>query len=969
MVSRTRKVAVWVYLGAMFFLLGVGTPIEAAAAPYPVLRKVEIVNASKFLRFRFLFGGKLPTRTGAYIKERKLILLFAGARNTMPKNIIPVKGGVATNIAIRSLPKGLKVVINLKTPRVEYVKYQRKTPPQIVVSLRKTTKYTAPRVQKRPRKIQVVKKGEIPSKTKQAKTKQPSERKRDYKEETKRQEKVLKKPRDGERKPLRQSTTENTSKHITEKSQQAKEDTPGKSEYAPAKSPEVRVLFGKAQEAFNAKDYRKAEKLAWKVMKKAPKTKEGETCAFFWAKSLYLRKGFNERGAIKASEAYKKILESYPKAPWTDIALMDLLHLYKSIGFYNQAIDVGQEVIQRYPNSSKAEEAMFLIGQLQLLKQSFAEAEKTLRRYLSKYPNGKFAREATYFLGDALYYQGDVARAVEIYQRALQRWSQASATDFKTLENMARIFEKNGQNERALDLMFTALNISATEKQKPKLMLKIASLYERINRCREALKIYSKIIAQYPKTREGIKAMLKMAALAQKHPGIRYKGFNYGPDPYFFPLQAYDKIIKESKDPFAIKKALLQKGRLLMEKDPEKAVATLLRLTQTYPNSPEAKEARIDLIQAFANLIIHYEKKGHPKRCVETYRRYQKAGLKKDDPILLHVFGCFLKMGAISSAEKVLEQIKREDLPQKLRKLYDYNTMLLAFHKKSYKETIAKAIAFLKKYPKTKKEKEIIRLLRIAFARLDSKKDSPLIASSLKELLIVTQKLPAKQEVERLFVLFIKELDLRQKRKEALALLTWYLKTFPESPACPRMNQIFGDIAYRMGQYRRAEVAYQAALKSSRPKVEQAYLHYRIAMCSMKRGRYKDAKDSLDEAEKLVNVIKSQNASKSLRWLRREIVLQKAELLFMQGKTQKAIEAYRIFVEKAPPGGQRDWALYRLGTLYERTGNLKQLKSTYERLGSRASDPFWKRNAEDLKTTLGWFIQHANEFQATKRER
>lgn len=157
---------------------------------------------------------------------------------------------------------------------------------------------------------------------------------------------------------------------------------------------------------------------------------------------------------------------------------------------------------------------------------------------------------------------------------------------------MAALFEKHGQYDRALDLMFMALNLSPLDKGKAQLMFKIATLYERQRRFCEALKIYSSVIAQYPGTRKAAQSTLRMAGLSEAHPGIKYKGFQCGIDPYKSPLQAYESILKEQKDPVVIKPALLGKGKLLLKSDPQKAEAVLLKLIQAYPDAAETKDAK-----------------------------------------------------------------------------------------------------------------------------------------------------------------------------------------------------------------------------------------------------------------------------------------------------------------------------------------------------------------------------------------
>jgi len=897
------------------------------------------------------------------------VLLFPGARSGLPKKVVRLKRGLAQKIMVKVFPKGLKVVLALNRPDVEFVKYQLRNPPCVIVSLRKGNK-TVVAKRKRKRTAPPEKKKQVPVKripptsppAKKPEKKKIAKAKSDkglHKHSFKGSKDEIKKTE-----PVQQGNERNEKEKLS-----AATPPVSVSQLPSSKDSVIQDLFEKAKGALEKKRYRYAAKLFFKIMKKAPKTREGEESAYFWAKSLYLKGGQTKRGAVSASEAYKKILAEYPSAPWCATALSDLLDLYKTLTFYNQAIEVGRRILKEYPGSPRAEEALFMIGRLQLRKQTFPEAEKTFEAYLSKYPDGRFAREATFSLGDALYYQGEVEGAVKVYQKALKRWPQASSTDLKTLENMAVIFEKDGRYDRALDLLFTALNISASEAQKPGLLLKIASLYERMNRYREALKIYSKVISQFPKTREEEQATMRMAELSQLHPGIRYKGFNYGPDPYSFPLQAYERILKEEKDPFVVKKALLQKGKLLKSKDPEKTVAVFLKLIQNYPNSPEAKEARKLLEDTFDALIVKNIKEKRYKTCIETYRLYRKTSIKENPALFLHVFDCYLKEGKIALAEKVLNRVKREKLAASLQEIFDFDKMYLTYKKGDSRKAVEMAISFLKRHPKTSKREKVLSLLRRAIMDLMKEKDDIFVASSLKKLLALSQNTAGEKQADVLFQTYVRNIAIRDKNSDrALSLLSWYLKAFPESPECPTVNQMLGNIAYRSGMFRHAETAYRNALKGNFPKDKRAYLLYRLALCLKSEKKFLETKKALGKAGKLLAGMKRDKASGDILWLRREVVLQEAEVLFEEGKTQKAIAAFQSFIKNAPPGEQKDWALYRLGLLYGTEKNLKKVRKLYDTLGVKASDPFWKRNAEDLKKAFGWFVRHAHEFREMRKE-
>lgn len=971
--SRNYKTCLYACVVGLFLFLGGGPSVRAYAAAHAILAGIVINDTSKFVRLRFLFKGGVPHQSGAILNGKTLILLFPGTRVGNLKKQLSGPNGLVKGIHVSGLPKGIKVKIHLKSPNVEYVKYQRRTPPQVVVSLRKARKIGVKKTEEVPH----IRKGRPSLPINPVKTKPSGERavvKKSMGEVTQRV------PQKAEKKVTKVGKTEREKKAQKEKNKTAA--IPEKpavlakpvqsshlltSPLPPSKDPSVKALFNKAKKAWEVKDYARAAKMFKGVLKKSPKSKEGEESAFYWVKSEFFLEKKRKKKTLKVAEDYEDILRKFPDAPWSLLALRDLGKQYTALGFYSRAIDTYQRIVEKFPGSPEEENALIRIGKLQIEQQAFKAAEKTFRDYLKRFRQGKYSRDATYFLGDTLYYQGDIQRAVKIYQSAMKRWPCATSTDLKTLENMATLFEKNGNTDRALELLFVAQNLSSYKKEGAELMYRIAELYKRQGKFREALKVYSRILAQYPGSHEAAQSVINMAELSKTHPGIKYKGFQYGIDPYEFPLQAYKSILKGQKDPFIFKRALLGEGKFLLGEKPEKAIPVLLKLVQTYPNTLEAREARKLLNQAFYNLIVKYSREKRFEGCIKIYRRYLRAGLEKNPPLIMQTVGCYLGKGDSAHAEKTLRSIDRNSLRPEMKVFYDYDEAFLTLSKGDEKKTVALSLAFLKRYPKAKKRMKVLALMQSALMGLEHQQSDLLIESSLKELLANVHGMSEEKMAEKMLATHIKSLNVRYKEGHAIALLEWYLRTFPRFPGRYVFLRMLGDACLQSGKFALAEQAYLKSLKGKFNKVQQGYILYKVGACLVQQKRYFKAREVFASAEKALSGIRKP-VSPEIAWLRWQIRLQLADLLFLEGKKGKAITAFRAFVKQAPKGKQRDWALYHLGDLYRQQKDIKGVTGAYDTLGTQSSDPFWKRNAEDLKTTLGWFAQHAGEFKESQKE-
>ena len=518
----------------------------ARATTHVVLKKIEIKELPRFIRLRFLFKKNFPDKIGSYQRGKALTLLFRGTTNGLSHNVVHAKSkGIIKDIRILRYKRGMRVVINLKDPNIEFVRYQRRSPPQVVVSLRKA---------KHPKKrtTQVAKASPKPKKAK-PKTVSP-ETPPVKKEPPPSLEKAPKKPVEKEAKTVKEKPKEEKTEEKTAPPKSKKVERVAKIEpedlkkaskvslppiqagakrekksflllstFPPSDNPQTAALFTKAEKDFSEGNYKRAAQRFKAVMKEAPRTREGEAAAFYWAKSLYL--GRKKEKILEVPKAYEEILKEYPDAPWRYEALRDLMSLYASLKQYSLAIKTCRDIMKQYPHSPRAENALFHMGKFQLLTHNYTQAISVLQTYLKRYPKGNYVREATFSLGDAFYFNGDIQKAADTYQTALTRWPLSTPTEIKTLVNIALAFAKSGHTDRGLDLLFDALNISATEGEKPFLMLNIANLYVRDKRIREALIVYSKIKAQYPDTQEAALSIKELSRLSRKYPEAKSEGF------------------------------------------------------------------------------------------------------------------------------------------------------------------------------------------------------------------------------------------------------------------------------------------------------------------------------------------------------------------------------------------------------------------------------------------------------------
>ncbi len=966
--KRRNWLFVWrAFMGVLTVFACSGMAVAAPVA----LKDIHVTPKSAFTRVAFVFEKGLPEPTVTFRRGASLVFLFNGVVNRFSGETGRKGVGVIREIRIEPLGKNLRVRLLLKTPHFDFTKYHRRRPPMIVLSLRAkkgtvigkqsvspassraaSEKNQGGRKKSQPKAGKGVKPARKPGKGGGKAKKLPPKPHPPVAAERKRiptpppSEKTVAGP--GKVKPLPEI--------------KVRVPVRSKSTLASSKDKEIIALYQKAHEAFEKEAYKKALKGFRQVLKKAPESSQGESSAFYRCLSLARLEQKRGKKTLRVAEAYKAALKKYPAAPWTKQILMELGKQYITLGFFNQARDAFKRLITGYSASPEAETALFMTGKVALLKQAYTDAEKIFRDYLNKYPGGKFARDASYFLGDALYYKGDVEEAITVYKRVLTKWPDTFSQDLKTLENMAHVFEKQGAYDRALALLFSALNIASTGGDAPGILLRIAKIYETQSRFKEALIIYSEIAAVYPKTPQALEGKVRMAELGIAHPGIKYKGFFYGLDPYEFPQKTYDALIKRRDVPAVARRALLGKAMLIFEKSPKKAIPLLMKLIHAYPASTEANSAKSLLNKAYLALLTRYEKGNKPKKCIKLFKQYKKSGIDPDVRILLRAARCYLKRNDIKRAEKLFRGINKAKLPPSFKDGYGLVEAEIFLRKRNFKGAAEKIFSVLRTSPESRFNDQMVAIFKEAVLGLEG-------AAKKKESIVLLKRVlkTNRADFERMYVVYTGNLIARGDYTSAMDLLTFFKEYHPDSRFKNKALRFLGDASCGKKDGIGALSYYSDALKGIKNKLETADIFYRMGLCY--RSMKQDAKAYLKFglALKAFKGVKSPLAPNAA-WVKREARLQRAEILYQQGKIPEATHAYEAFALKAPSGKQKDWALYRLGELYSTQNNSGKAEKMYEALATRGSDPFWKKNSGEFKSTYGWFYRHEKEFRQLKRE-
>ncbi|MEM4723963.1 MAG: tetratricopeptide repeat protein, partial [Candidatus Hadarchaeum sp.] len=164
---------------------------------------------------------------------------------------------------------------------------------------------------------------------------------------------------------------------------------------------------------------------------------------------------------------------------------------YFRLGRWEDALAVYQEIMDRYPTSDFAPEAMLgkALSELRLKKE---EAEQTLEELMRRYPNSPAAEQAQIRLGDALVEKGKFAEARQRYQAFLQ--NEQNPRYSEALWGTAESFFREGKFAEAMPFYQKILALPPPNPLAEDAQLRLAFCYQQDAHYDEAIRLYTLVL-------------------------------------------------------------------------------------------------------------------------------------------------------------------------------------------------------------------------------------------------------------------------------------------------------------------------------------------------------------------------------------------------------------------------------------------------------------------------------------------
>ncbi len=182
--------------------------------------------------------------------------------------------------------------------------------------------------------------------------------------------------------------------------------------------PELTPSLHSAQRLFLQERYGEAIKESEKALANQPG----------WAdESQYLiGRAYQAEGEWKkAEEAYRKVVENYPRGEWVDKALDRLGECYVNAGRWEEGLHVYREILKHYPEGDLADDAQFnmacVYSNPSNADNDFNRAIEEYNKVIIRYPKSNRLVETYFGIGECYRNLKDWDKAIEYYQRVIDQ--------------------------------------------------------------------------------------------------------------------------------------------------------------------------------------------------------------------------------------------------------------------------------------------------------------------------------------------------------------------------------------------------------------------------------------------------------------------------------------------------------------------------------------------------------------------
>ncbi len=163
-------------------------------------------------------------------------------------------------------------------------------------------------------------------------------------------------------------------------------------------------------------------------------------------------------------------------------------------GLFSLAVIQFNNYVENYPNSVKAHEAQFLLGESNYFLEHYSEAQKSYLKLIFLYPSSPHVVQAQFRIAECFDKMGDSSEAIESYY-SFYTYFPESQWALESLYNAGQLSLQVGNFQKAESLFQLILELTSTGEYRSKTLFLLSHLYEQQGKYEKAIEILQSCIS------------------------------------------------------------------------------------------------------------------------------------------------------------------------------------------------------------------------------------------------------------------------------------------------------------------------------------------------------------------------------------------------------------------------------------------------------------------------------------------
>ena len=191
----------------------------------------------------------------------------------------------------------------------------------------------------------------------------------------------------------------------------------------------------------------------------------------------------------QAIQKCEKIIEKYPGSKWADDAYLLMAQSHYWRGDYLAAQEAVQSLLGM-KKSSLRDQALYWQGRTSLAEENYSDAQATWRTLLKEFPKYKNREEVEYYMAQASWLGGSPDAAISEYQTLLKRYPNGEHAAAARLDLGDLLVEQKHYNEAEKVFAYVAQK-GKLEDDRIQARISLGDVLEKQDRNQDALKLYT----------------------------------------------------------------------------------------------------------------------------------------------------------------------------------------------------------------------------------------------------------------------------------------------------------------------------------------------------------------------------------------------------------------------------------------------------------------------------------------------